>query len=51
MIRINRKKSVKAHIEDPAKNENFKRETTPALKIKRHKLARGTFRGKRWFPQ
>ena len=50
-MKIKRNKSVKARIPDPAKNETFKRENTPALKIKRQKLARGTFRGKRWFPQ
>lgn len=50
-MKIVRKRSPKAHKPDPAKNERFKEENTPALKLKRHKLARGVFRGKRWFPQ
>ncbi len=48
--RIGWLRSSKAHKPDPAKNDEFKDQTTKDHKIKENKLTRGTFFGKRWFP-
>lgn len=43
--------SKKAHMPDPAKNDQFHRENTPVVKVHKEKVPHGKFHGKRWFPQ
>ena len=44
--------SSKKGQEDPARNDNFEEEKNrPSVKEKEHKLVRGRFVGKKWFPE
>lgn len=47
-----KQRSLKAHQEDPARNDKFYEERgRPSVKQKNHKLAHGHYFGKKWFPQ
>lgn len=47
-----KRRSKKAHQEDPARNDHFKAENgRPSIKEHKHKVAHGHYFGKKWFPQ